>query len=395
MAANFSSTIRALQADQPHVRVLPLFLAALVAGCAAWFFLGQIGVYEVTEQARLESPRTAHPVATQVAGQVVTNRLTIGREVEEGDELVELNAEAERRALQEKKTRRDGLIARGDALKREIQLEQEALGAEARAATAALAESKALIEKAGAQARFAEIQLQILEKLRTRQDASELEFRKALAEAEMSRVAVQVADLAVKRLELDRQVQESDRKTRIAKLARQQVELEREQAVEEAGIQRLEYEVSLRTIRAPVGGRVEEVVDFPAGSTVRAAEKLGVVVPGGRPRVVAWFPSAAVGRVRAGQRAWVRLTGFAWTQYGKVSATVTQVGNEPNGARIRAELDLNADVPAAIPIEHGLPGSAEVEVERVPPALLVIRAAGQFLRTRPAADTPDTVRGQR
>jgi len=58
-----------------------------------------------------------------------------------------------------------------------------------------------------------------------------------------------------------------------------------------------------------------------------------------------------------------------------------QVGSEPSGARIRVELDLNAEVPAAIPMEHGLPGSAEVEVERVAPVLLVIRAAGQFLGT--------------
>jgi membrane fusion protein (multidrug efflux system) len=71
-------------------------------------------------------------------------------------------------------------------------------------------------------------------------------------------------------------------------------------------------------------------------------------------------------------------------------ATVTEVGNEAseaNDGRIRVELSLDSGAASSIPLGHGLPGSAEVEVERVSPAILVLRAAGQFLGTK---RTPET-----
>jgi len=99
---------------------------------------------------------------------------------------------------------------------------------------------------------------------------------------------------------------------------------------------------------------------------------------------VAAFPAAAVGRIRPGQPARVRLEGFTWKQYGALAATVADVGNAPNAGRIRVELVLAPGRASPIPLGHGLPGSAEVEVERVSPAVLALRAAGQYLATVPA-----------
>ena len=63
-------------------------------------------------------------------------------------------------------------------------------------------------------------------------------------------------------------------------------------------------------------------------------------------------------------------------------ATVADVGNEPTSGLIRVEFTLAPAPDSPIVVEHGLPGSAEVEVERVSPAVLVLRAAGQFLAAR-------------
>jgi hypothetical protein len=40
---------------------------------------------------------------------------------------------------------------------------------------------------------------------------------------------------------------------------------------------------------------------------------------------LSFAPSAAMGRIQAGQRARLRLDGFAWTEYGQVSATVGRI----------------------------------------------------------------------
>jgi len=62
-----------------------------------------------------------------------------------------------------------------------------------------------------------------------------------------------------------------------------------------------------------------------------------------------------------------------------VPATVNRVGKEPQNGTVRVELTL--DEPDAFPValSHGLPGMLEVEVERISPAALVLRAAGNVV----------------
>jgi hypothetical protein len=60
-------------------------------------------------------------------------------------------------------------------------------------------------------------------------------------------------------------------------------------------------------------------------------------------------------------------------------ATVTAVGDEPEDERIRVELRVDQASAPRIPLQHGLKGLAEVEVERPSPAGLVLRTAGRWL----------------
>src|SRR5262249_3921841 len=103
-------------------------------------------------------------------------------------------------------------------------------------------------------------------------------------------------------------------------------------------------------------------------------------VPGGEVRLVADFaPADALGRVRPGQRARFRLDGFPWTQYGAIPARVERVANELRNGFVRVELAIERGNDARVPVEHGLPGTVEVEIERVAPAVLVLRAAGALI----------------
>ena len=64
--------------------------------------------------------------------------------------------------------------------------------------------------------------------------------------------------------------------------------------------------------------------------------------------------------------------------------TGAQDGQEEEFAKVRegnvrVELSLTAEQSASIPKQHGLPGQLEIEIERVSPATLVLRAAGRLL----------------
>ena len=56
---------------------------------------------------------------------------------------------------------------------------------------------------------------------------------------------------------------------------------------------------------------------------------------------------------------------------------VETIANEPRDAHIRVDLMLKPDHASAIPFEHGLPGTVEIEVDRVSPATLLLRAIGK------------------
>jgi hypothetical protein len=58
---------------------------------------------------------------------------------------------------------------------------------------------------------------------------------------------------------------------------------------------------------------------------------------------------------------------------------VRRVASEVRNGRVRVELGVDPDGAAPIPRQHGLPGTVEVQVERVAPATLVLRAAGTLL----------------
>jgi membrane fusion protein (multidrug efflux system) len=382
MPATFSRTLRSLEAERSRRLFIEVLIVALILGWTLWLLFGRVVVFEVSERARLEVKSAAHPVAAPVGGQVVETLLTIGRRVEAGDVLVVLDAEGERRAVEEHRVRRDGLAARRRALEQEIQAEEEAARTQQKARGTALEEAQAQIKQAEARANFSERQLEMSTRLRAVSAISQEEFRRDQAQAEVDRAAVLALKLAATRQEQDRTTQESERKARLAKLRREATELEGDIATQEAAIRRLEYDMAQRVIRAPVSGQVGEAAEFRAGSVVRAADRLGAIVPTGEPRGVAFFPAAAVGRIRPGQIARLRLDGFPWTQYGTLPATVADVGNEPTSGLIRVEFTLAPEPDSPIIVEHGLPGSAEVEVEYVSPAILVLRAAGQFLAGR-------------
>ncbi len=148
-----------------------------------------------------------------------------------------------------------------------------------------------------------------------------------------------------------------------------------------AAIARLEQEVERRRIRAPIDGRLGEVATLRIGAVVREGDRVASVVPPGGLRAIADFPPVALGRLAAGQSARLRLKGFPWGEYGSLPATVTNVAGELRDGQVRVELTLHPERPTLIPLQHGLPGAAEVAIERVTPAALALRLAGRLLGT--------------
>ena len=364
--SEFARSLRALENDSGRMVKIGLGVAAgLLALWSAWFFGARVGVRAVSVSARVEVGRASHRVDALVRGRIIDSRLVVGRSVEAGEVLVELDAEPERVALAAQQARIPTLQRQLDRLQAEVSAKRQALdeaGQEARAAT----------EEATALAQLADSQASRVQRLHVRGLVSDAERERARSEA-------QNREAAVRRTVLEERRTGSDRRGALEEVLRRAAEIQGDMVSARAEISRLERAIERHRIRAPIAGRLAEVADVPLGSVIEEGQVLGRLIPVGTMRVVAEFsPSAALGRIQPFQKARMRLEGFPWAEYGSVPLRVMSVAGETRDNRVRVELDLDG-AHAQVPLQHGLPGLVEVEIERVSPAVLLLRTTGRLL----------------
>ncbi len=295
--------------------------------------------------------------------------------------------------MDEEQTRLASLTPQIQALTSEIAAEEQAINEQRQAGAVAQDEARARVEEAEAAALYAEEQVKRFSQLFQDGIISEMEVLRAKSEAKSKRAAVDSLKLAVSRMEREQQTRETERRANIERLLRERGQLEGQRATTASAIERLRNEIERRFIRSPAAGQLGEVASFKSGAVLREGDKLGTIVPAGALKVVAEFSPEALGRVRPGQTAHMRLANFPWTQYGTLTATVSSVASEVRDGKIRIELALQNNSASPVPVQHGIPGTIEIEVERVSPATLLLRAV-KFLSTPQARNVEPSNRGR-
>jgi len=383
----FLRSIRALEADDPRGALLGMAVVAIVlAVWMAWFMFARVTLYEVTDAARLEVDRSVHALEATVSGRVVSSTLVLDREVRAGDVLVELDARSQELELDEARSRLAATGLQLEALQREIAAKERSLDESELGSLAALDEAREARIQAESLADLAEKEAERAATLHASGAISEAELNRKQTEARRLRAAARSRAQAVTRLDREQGASASDRVADLQRSKRELDSLRGDRANLESSIQRLLLEIDKRRIRAPFDGKLGEMVDLSVGQVIQEGQTVGAVVPSGALRVVAEFePATALGRIRRGQSGRVRLEGFPWTQFGTVAVRVETVASEVRDGHIRVELAVLADSTSRIPLQHGLPGAVEIEVDRVSPASLVLRAAGRMM-SPPARD---------
>jgi multidrug resistance efflux pump len=384
MANSFHRVSHSLRADNGIRSSVALGIAiALAAGWMMWAFRARVARYEISESARLEVDAAAYPVQASVTGRVVASRLVLGKEVHAGDVLAQIESDDERLSLQEERTRFASVEPQLAALRSQMQSENEGGTDERQVLSLSIEGAQAQYREALVQATAAEQESERAAHLRAEGIMAEAEAQRAKAAAQSKRSAADNLKIAISRLEPELQVRDSDRQVRLKTILGDVAKLQASEATSSATIRRLEYDIERRSIRAPISGRLGECAILRPGSHISEGQQLGVILPRGKLQIIAEFaPSAALGKVRPGQLALLRLQGFPWAQYGTVSAQVARVAGEIRDGKVRVELRLSSATPSRIPFQHGLPGSVEVEIDRISPAALILRSAGDFVGAR-------------
>ncbi len=350
----------------------------LLVAWTLWFFLARVALYEVSRSARLES--ASHDIDAPLSARLVRSNLVLDRQVSKGDVLIELDAEAARLARAAEESRLATLGPQIEALRQQVASHEQAMRGEARVQVAQLNEAKARHRASLVAATQKDSERRRLQALRDEGLVAPLDRDRSNAEAQQHSAEAEAAGQQVGRVGSEAAVKLSERKALMAGLQVEMARLESERADAESKVRILNQKIELHVIRAPVAGRIGYLVNLRPGAMVTEGTRLCTIVPEGGPRIVAFFAATtAAGRVLAGQSARLRMLGFPWTKYGILRAQVDRVGHEPKDGQIRVELVLRPGQRTAIPLEHGLAASAEVEVERVSPYALMLDAAGRFL----------------
>ncbi len=380
MPPTFTRSFRTLEAEPEARSRIAMFAAVLVlAAWSAWFVRAHLAVYATSATARVEVTRATHPVDVPIAGRVVSVNVRLDQEATEGEVLAQLDDQVEKLQLGEARAREQGLGPQVDATRAEIAAEVRALGDISGTKNAAIDSATARIQETTAAAELAKEEAARAAKLRASGALSDVEALRAQADADQ-KVAIQAAARSdVQKLQHQYRTDHDDRRTRLASLALDASKLEADLANVRATITTLEHDIERRRVLAPASGRVGEIGNVQPGSVVKEGDRIATIVSPGDLRVIAQYSAAeALGRVHQGQIARVRLEGFPWTEYGEVIARVTNVARELRDGEARVELEVVRASPR-IPLQHGMPATVQIELEKATPMELVLRAAGRLV----------------
>jgi membrane fusion protein (multidrug efflux system) len=399
MAYPFQRTLRSLNGHESGTRTtLTLLGATALAGVVAWTVAARVPVLKVSTEGRIEPHNAVHRIEPPEPGLVVRSMLALDKEVTAGELLVEFDTTEQRLELEHSQAMSATLAQDRSILSDQIANKRAELGASALSDQASLREATARTKEL--------VPKRALAKRREALAAgsppgaiSELEKLERQAEAEELAHASEAQKLGVVRLEREQLVRHQGLAAQLLALRREQLKIEGQLHELKVTIERLEYQIEKKQVRAAASGRLVDVVELAAGDYITQGQRLGTILAeeGSHVRVRARFPKETVGIIRPGQTARLKLDSYPWSVYGTVRAQVSSVGTEPGivatpeaiPGTVRVELEIEPPEDPRIRLQHGLTTTVEIEVAKVSPLTLLMRAIGEWNYVPPAApDSP-------
>jgi len=396
----FSRYLRAIKTDSYRRSKLGLLLFSLFLGAwAAWAFLARVSLFAVSTSARLEVAGRARMVESPVSGKVKEVRVRLGQAVAEGDVLVELDSardELRRVTMQAELVSLEQRLAN---VRGQIRIEEQVLEEIRKAAGFEEEEVDAQIDAAAEQLQKSVDLVTRYEKLRAKGGGAIAEtiFEAAKAECEVNRANLSAARARLKSVKQKAIQDRIEQKAKIEGYRLIETEHKGAISVKQRSIELVKHDINGRTVRAPLAGIVGSLAEkILPGAYVEAGDELCAVVPGGGEaatradyKIVAAFPirSSLTQLVKKGQRGVLRLDAYPFTQYGSVDTEVESFETEPQGGLKKVELKIVGEPNPQIRLDHGLAGTLEVQVERVSPAVLLLRMVGGMFSG--AEESPD------
>jgi membrane fusion protein (multidrug efflux system) len=383
----FRSTLRSLRTlDERDRRASTLLALGGAAAWAIWSLAATIPLYATSDTARVEAEQSTFQIAARVDGTITRADLKLGQAVQKGQILLELDPTTQRMAHAEGGATIDGLRQDIAALDNRAKGETHAAATDQARQALAVEEAAATEREARADSDMTARRASDVSRLLTAGLVAESEAAAARQAADGKRARWEAARLAWQRAGKAREVSAAEAASKRATTEADRVRLQGELAVAERRLEQLEHDVELRRVVAPAAGTIGDLGNVHVGTFVEAGERLGVLVPDDTLRIVADLPAEMLAKIRPGQPARFRFEGYPALAHGSIAAVVARVGADARAGRVEVILAPRRDPAARLPLQHGVRGTVDIEVERVTPAALLLRKAGEL--AEPRQDAP-------
>ena len=395
MAYPFERTLRSLNGYESGTRVLLVAFGVLaIGGLVVWSVSARVPVMKVSSQGRIEPHNAVYRLEPPGAGRVVRSLLQLDQDVKEGDLLIEFDTRTEHLELEQSKATIEGLNQELGVIRDQIANKKDELTASNLVDEVAVREAVEREDEIAPRRKLAEQRAQLAQRSPTG-SISELEKLERVTDVGALDHASKAQSLAIVRLHREQAVRRQTVSAQLLGLRREELRIENQLRELKVTTDRLGYQIERKHYRAPASGRLVDVVELAAGDFIADGQRLGTILEANADvRVRARFPKEMVGLIQPGQTAQLKLDGYPWTIYGTVPAKVTRVGTEPGivatpeaiPGTVRVELDIETPSDPRIQLQHGLTATVEIEVARVSPVALLMRAIGEWHAEPPAKD---------
>ncbi len=383
--ATYATTLRALDAERSGARAATLLAAgALLIAWVGWSLGAEVAVCAESASATLVPVEPVRVLAAPVDGVLAMRNLEPGRRVRAGELLAEIDGREPRARLAALDDRRRALGGEVEAVAAQQAAMRRALDEERGAEADASGERRQRAGEAAAAAALAgEVRARDAE-LAAAGLLAPAAAARSRAEAEQRARAAAATALAAGAGTRRGRAALVDRGAAAERLGGELSHLRGELAAVAAERAAVIRDLTRRSLRAPMDGRLAAVTAAQPGALVAQGTAIATLVPDGPVEAVADFTPAAGAAVHAAQRAWVRLP--AGPGFGAVTlpARVRSVAPAPapgRGGGWEVHLDIPTDAVRRSPLAR--PGGScriAVEIARDTPAGVALRALGRGAR---------------
>lgn len=379
MSTPFKHTLRSLQREPRRLTGIGFVtLGTLVAAWLIAALVVPVPVHVVSNQARLITAQRPMQVHAPVTLPVKRVAVDIGDRVTVGQLLLELDGGA---LPTEIKQAQQGLAAAEreiQALKDQQQSRHAVLTHNQDSASAERRRLQAELAIASSQFSLAEAAWNRAQRLGSGGNLSTEALEKrhaAVREATSRKTALRAA---LSRHEADTGQFAQEQQVALATIEQTMADRQADMSTLIGQLESLQTALQRTRITAPTAGIIGAIADLGTGAVVANAAWLLTLVPDTAFEIEAHFDTRALGQLQLGQTGRLRLDSFPWASYGLVAAKLSRLGVETGQGFTLARFDIAADANQLIPLQNGLVGQLEVEVRRVPPAVLLLEVVGRM-----------------